>query len=135
MVALQLLGALGANKCTFQTFDDNADRKKQNEKLYSDSLKSDPQNGKKLKKDPYAIIRHGTLQQHWKTLCEFNAKGAGIFVTINETDLRGGYGREHQSGARCVPISMARRSNPSWRMTLRRASLSKARQGAITLTG
>ena len=35
------------------------------------------------------IILHGTLQQHWRTLLAQNDKGSGVFVTINETDLKG----------------------------------------------
>lgn len=34
-------------------------------------------------------ILHGTLDDHWGALASLNAKGAGVFVTINETDLRG----------------------------------------------
>lgn len=52
---------------TFQTFDDNQDRK-----------------------DPaLARILHGTLEQHWKALCALSGAGAGVFVTINQTDLTG----------------------------------------------
>jgi hypothetical protein len=32
---------------------------------------------------------HGTLDEHWDALVRLNAKGAGIFVTINETDGKG----------------------------------------------
>jgi hypothetical protein len=49
---------------TFQTFDDNADRKDR----------------------ALAQILHGALDRHWGALCRLNAAGAGIFVTINETD-------------------------------------------------
>jgi len=52
---------------TFQTFDDNADRK---------SLK-------------LAHILHGSLDQRWNELCRLNVQGAGIFVTVNETDGKG----------------------------------------------
>jgi hypothetical protein len=55
------------SRFTFQTFDDNKDRK--DNKL--------------------AKILHGTLDQHWGTLVRLNAQGAGVFVTINETDFRG----------------------------------------------
>lgn len=52
---------------TFQTFDDNKDRK-----------------------DPaLAKIFHGTLDEHWETLCDLNRRGAGIHVTVNKTDLLG----------------------------------------------
>lgn len=56
-----------ADQFTFQTFDD--------EKLSKD---------KSLTR-----IFHGTLDQHATTLSELNARGAGVFVTINETDLQG----------------------------------------------
>ena len=52
---------------TFQTFDDDSDRK--DHKL--------------------ACILHGTLDEHWDALARLNAKGAGVFVTINETDGKG----------------------------------------------
>jgi hypothetical protein len=52
---------------TFQTFDDNKERK-------------DPK---------LARILHGSLDQHFAALCQLNARGAGIFVTINETDFKG----------------------------------------------
>jgi putative DNA primase/helicase len=52
---------------TFQTFDDNADRKDKT----------------------LAQILHGSLDRHWDTLCRLNDAGAGIFVTINETNLKG----------------------------------------------
>lgn len=52
---------------TFQTFDD-------------DRLRND----KSLVK-----VLHGTLENHFEQLCELNGKGAGIFVTVNETDLNG----------------------------------------------
>jgi hypothetical protein len=57
----------GATAFTFQTFDDNADR-----------------NDRKL-----ARILQGSLADRWATLADLNARGAGIFVTINETDLKG----------------------------------------------
>jgi hypothetical protein len=56
-----------AEAFTFQTFDDNPDRKN---KLL-------------------ARVLHGSLDQHWAKLCKLNAEGAGVYITINETDLRG----------------------------------------------
>jgi putative DNA primase/helicase len=52
-------------KHSFQTFDDKGKNK--------------------------ALIKqvHGTLQEHFKTLAELNLKGAGVFFTVNETDLKG----------------------------------------------
>jgi hypothetical protein len=52
---------------TFQTFDDNSDRK-----------------SARLMR-----VLHGSLDQHFETLVDLSANGAGIFVTINETDGRG----------------------------------------------
>jgi hypothetical protein len=51
---------------TFQTFDDS----KQKRKLL-------------------ARIMHGTLDDHRDTLLRLNAEGAGVFVTVNETNLKG----------------------------------------------
>ena len=38
-----------------------------------------------------ALIKqvHGTLEEHFKTLAQLNLKGAGVFFTVNETDLKG----------------------------------------------
>jgi hypothetical protein len=52
---------------TFQTYDDNEDRKDKG----------------------LAQILHGSLAQHWDTLCRLNAAGASICVTINATDFKG----------------------------------------------
>jgi hypothetical protein len=57
---------------TFQTFDDNIERKKQ-----------------RARGDPFAKVLHGTLAQHWPTLVKLNQQGVGIFVTVNRTTLRG----------------------------------------------
>ena len=54
-------------KFTFQTFDDDQDRK-----------------DKKLVR-----VLHGTLNKHATTLTTLNQKGAGIFVTVNQTNLKG----------------------------------------------
>lgn len=61
------LDALGGPTFTFQTFDDNSERK----------------DGR------LAQILHGTLDELAATLDALNARGAGVFVTVNETDLRG----------------------------------------------
>lgn len=53
-------------RVTFQTFDDRA-----------------------AKSPSLARILHGTLAQHAATLTELSARGAGVFVTINQTDLQG----------------------------------------------
>ena len=59
--------APGTESFTFQTFDDNADRKR----------------GALVKK------LHGTLANHGEELVRLNTAGAGIFVTVNVTDLKG----------------------------------------------
>jgi len=52
---------------TFQTFDDN-----------------------KARRDTALTrILHGSLPDLWDELCELNSKGAGIFVCVNQTDLKG----------------------------------------------
>ncbi len=56
-----------AKRWTFQTFDDNAERKA----------------------SALARVLHGTLVEHAEALQEFNRQGAGVFVTINETDGTG----------------------------------------------
>lgn len=56
-----------ATTFTFQTFDDNADRK-------SGAL---------------AKVLVGTLDEYWHQLVQLNHQGAGVFVTINETDGKG----------------------------------------------
>nr|WP_213396240.1 AAA family ATPase [Yoonia sp.] len=56
-----------AQQFTFQTFDDNHDRRDKS----------------------LAKVFNGTLDQYFDTLAAYSARGAGIFVTINETDLRG----------------------------------------------
>ena len=59
--------AEGVDGFTFQTFDDNKQRK-------NPSL---------------TRLLHGTLVENFEELCRLNALGAGIFVTVNETDLKG----------------------------------------------
>jgi hypothetical protein len=56
-----------ATRFTFQTFDDNSERK--NKRL--------------------ARVVHGSLDECFPTLVRLNNLGAGIFVTVNETDFRG----------------------------------------------
>jgi hypothetical protein len=63
--AQRFLDLLGAEKVTFQTYDDT----KQNR--------------------PLAIIRHGTLAEHEVELCALNRRGAAISISLNETDLKG----------------------------------------------
>lgn len=61
-----------ADTWTFQTFDDMKGRK--------DSR--------------LALVLNGTLGEHWETLVRLNQGGAGVFVTVNETD---GTGRKKEN--------------------------------------
>src|SRR5262249_7611536 len=70
---------------TFQTFDDNKERKR----ARAEANKLRKQQGKPKLKDPLARTRHGTLAKHWNELVELNNKGAGIYFTVCETDLKG----------------------------------------------
>lgn len=67
----QFLDALGQGSgtlsFTFQTYDDCSERK--NKRL--------------------ARVLHGTLSQHHDQLTQLNQQGAGIYVTVNQTDLKG----------------------------------------------
>lgn len=55
---------------TFQTFDDNTDRKKE-------------------QGDKFVRVLHGSLDRYLKILKSNNNNGAGVFVSINQTDLKG----------------------------------------------
>jgi len=65
-MAAAFLEALEGDRFTFQTFDDS---KAKNQKL--------------------ARIIHGTIEECYDELAKLNKSGAGVFVTVNETDLRG----------------------------------------------
>ena len=56
-----------ATTWTFQTFDDNADRKAGH----------------------LARTLNGSLDEHWDALCSASDAGAGVFVTVNETNGKG----------------------------------------------
>jgi hypothetical protein len=38
---------------------------------------------------PLARVLHGSLDEHFERLCELSSRGAGVYVTINRTDLKG----------------------------------------------
>jgi putative DNA primase/helicase len=67
--AERFLRALAPNGSllTFQTFDDNKNRK-------NNSL---------------AKVLHGPLKTHAATLAKLQKQGAGVFITVNETDGKG----------------------------------------------
>jgi predicted P-loop ATPase len=61
-----------ADEFTFQTFDDNKARRKENLK--------------RLRYDPLERVIHGTLEECWAELVQLNRKGAGIFVCLNRIE-------------------------------------------------
>ena len=54
------------NRFSFQTFDDSDDKNKE-----------------------LTRVLHGSLEENFPLLGQLNDQGAGIFVTVNETDLKG----------------------------------------------
>jgi hypothetical protein len=66
-----------ADQFTFQTFTDSEERKKTYAKTAGRIT------------DPLAKVLHETLEQHWATLVGLSRQGAGVFVTVNRTTLRG----------------------------------------------
>jgi hypothetical protein len=81
---LALLGG-GAVFFTFQTFDDNEERSKAHAAVNALRTKQ----GKMPLPSPLVRVLNGTLAQHWNALVRLNEQGAGIYVTVNMTNLRG----------------------------------------------
>jgi RepB DNA-primase N-terminal domain len=82
---------------TFQTFDDNKERLAANKLKRAEANKRRKAKGLKpltSSPDPFARILHGTLDKRWKELVDLNKQGAGVFITVNETD---GKGRETEN--------------------------------------
>jgi hypothetical protein len=75
--------APGETKFTFQTFDDVIE------------------NGRKRKRSALVRIMHGTLKDLDRDLQALNTAGAGIYVTVNETDF-GGRERANIKKVRCA---------------------------------
>src|SRR5262249_12311741 len=69
----------------FQTFTDD----KVARKALAEENKRRKQQGKPPLKDPLAAWRYGTLAEHYAWLVKQNERGAGVYVTINETDGNG----------------------------------------------
>ncbi len=67
-----------AEAFTFQTFADSPEAKAEDKER---------ERNKQPKK--YAHVFHGPLSRHADALASLNQRGAGIFVTISETDLKG----------------------------------------------
>jgi hypothetical protein len=70
-----------AKAFTFQTFDDNKERKKAHDQRNVERKRA----GKKELPDPYAHTIHGTLERRWDELVHLNEQGAGVFITVNAT--------------------------------------------------
>jgi hypothetical protein len=68
-----------ATSFTFQTFDDDQKRSAAYKVAHPDGM-GDPK---------YTKVLNGTLAECWSALAQFNEIGAGVYVTINETDLKG----------------------------------------------
>jgi len=62
---------------TFQTFDDVKVWSEEKQKMI-------PRKDKNLVR-----VLHGTLNEHKHALAALNAKGAGVYITVNQTDLKG----------------------------------------------
>ena len=73
-----------ADEWTFQTFDDNKERKEENEAKWE-------ARGRTGKKDPFAFTLHGTLASCcvFPGLSDSTRAALGIFVTVNVTDFKG----------------------------------------------
>jgi RecA-family ATPase len=68
-----------SDRFTFQTFTDSDQRKR--------TYKKHSQTGYIV--DPLAKVLHGTIEEHWAALVDMSRRGAGVFVTINKTTLKG----------------------------------------------
>jgi putative DNA primase/helicase len=85
--AQRFLDALEPNgRFTFQTFADN--------KSVPESVKA-----------PCVRISHGTLAEHAAALIALQNKGAGVFVTVNQTNLRGRAASDIV-GVRCLFVDL-----------------------------
>jgi hypothetical protein len=66
----------------FQTFTDS--KKLQKERAEENKLRK--KQGKPPRKDPLAAWRYGTLAEHWEWLVKQQQRGAGVYITVNQTD-------------------------------------------------
>jgi hypothetical protein len=119
-----------ATSWTFQTFDDDAERKAENVAKHNAAKEA---NARHIPpKDPFAAHPHGSLDERWSWLARMNANRVGVFVTINETDGKGRE-KENVTSARCSSTWTA---SPSPKIfTSRRTSSSRARQESGTHIG
>jgi hypothetical protein len=86
---------------SFQTFDDSKERRE----ARAERNKIHKQRDEEEEKDPFAKIFHGTLDQHFDELARLNNAGAGVFVCVNETDLRG-RSKENIVRVRCLFLDL-----------------------------
>jgi putative DNA primase/helicase len=82
MQHLAMLASGHGHAFTFQTFDDNKERKKAHDERNKERKRA----GKKALPDSYARTIHGTLEQRWGELVDLNERGAGVFITVNATE-------------------------------------------------
>ena len=75
----------GETRFTFQIFDDNRQRRDAHAAANARRKKE----GKKKLPSPFVRVLHGSLDQHFTELVRLNDMGAGIFVSVNATNLRG----------------------------------------------
>jgi hypothetical protein len=80
----------GTEQFTFQTFTDSEQRKC--------TYQKHPETGQPI--DPLVRVLHGTLDQHWAALLNASRQGAGVFVVINKTTLRGRRSRDNITAVR-----------------------------------
>jgi Primase C terminal 2 (PriCT-2)/Family of unknown function (DUF5906)/RepB DNA-primase from phage plasmid len=75
----------GATKFTFQTFDDDKERVR----THNAANKERRERGEEELRSPFVRVLNGTLAEHFDELARLNNAGAGVFVCVNETNLRG----------------------------------------------
>jgi hypothetical protein len=103
---LSLIGR-GDAAHTFQCFDDSKARRE----ARAERNKVHKQRGEEEEKDPFAIIFHGTLTEHFDDLVRLNNAGAGIFVTVNRTDF-GGRSKKNITKVRALFVDRDDRNKP-----------------------
>lgn len=81
---------------TFQTFTDSDEKKS--------TYPISPTTKKPI--DPLAKVLHGSLQQHWQTLCSLSRQAAGVYVTINRTTLQGSRSKENVMAVRAYVVNL-----------------------------
>ena len=90
---------------TFQTFDDNEERKAANEKKRSELNKRRKEKGLTpltSSSDPFAKIYNGTLDQHWDKLLAQRRRSGRLYHGERDRRQRT-LESEHQAGASAIP--------------------------------